>query len=184
MRVVVLFKRVVRNRIIQWNNFVNLEYLLVAIIIYIVLHNVFYFVFLNKLCEPNLLSLLIMVKYSLWGTWIREENCLQRDTSHSTYSKKQIFWNCLSHIFPQKHVHYCYHSTHLSHALIWITNVHWGPVIFLALKELDIRIVKGWWHISTSPVVHSIVLGCHLYINLFIYISLSPFSISTSRYEL
>lgn len=104
----------------------------------------------------------------------REEKCLQRDPSHSAYSKKQISWNCLSHIFPQKHVHYWYHSTHFSRALIWITNVHWGPVTFQALKKLDIRIVKGLWHISISPVVHSVVRECLLHVNLFIYTSLLP----------
>lgn len=68
IRVIIYAKELLweTNGIIQWDNFVNWEYLLPIIIMHIILYGMFYSLFLNKHCEPKSLSLLIKVNYSLW----------------------------------------------------------------------------------------------------------------------
>ena len=140
----------------------------------------FYFVFLNKHCEPNSFSLPINGELFLMITWLKEtKNCLYRNTSHSAFSKTKSLQ--LHVLFPQKHVHYCYHTTHLTHVLLSVTKVYWGPISFQTLKARNIRIRlfsmlcgsldgRGVWgrmdtHIYMAESLHCPIWNYHNIVN-------------------
>ena len=73
----------------------------------------FYFVFLNKHCEPNSFSLPIDGELFLMITWLKEtKNCLYRNTSHSAFSKTKSL---------QLHV-FCSHRSMFIIATILLTS--------------------------------------------------------------